>query len=220
MMHFWSTTWFLIKKELVLEWRNKYAFSGILLYLLSIILIIFFSFEEMRGPVWIVLFWIVILFTAVNAVAKSFLQDSTGKQLYYYTLASAQAIILSKIIYNTLIMLLLTVIALAFYSMSAGYPVKDHGSFILAMLCGAVGFASIFSMISAIAAKASNSATLMAVLSFPLLIPVNKILIRVSLESLVANNLVANAQDLLYLTALNLLIITMAMILFPYLWRD
>ena len=219
-MQFWSNTWWLIKKDLLLEWRNKYTFSGILLYLLSIILIIFFTFEEVNGPVWIVLLWIVILFTAVNAIAKSFLQESPGRQLYMYTLVSAQSIILSKIIYNILVMLLLTGIALAFYSLSAGYPVKDNTSFYIALFTGAIGFASVFSMISAIASKANNSGTLMAVLAFPILIPVIKILIRISLQSLSANSLAANAQDLLYLVALNILIITLAMILFPYLWRD
>ncbi|MBK8488426.1 MAG: ABC transporter permease [Bacteroidetes bacterium] len=219
-MQFWSNTWWLVKKDLVLEWRNKYTFSGILLYLLSIILIIFFTFEEVKGPVWIVLFWIVILFTAVNAIAKSFLQESSGRQLYMYTLVSAQSIILSKIIYNILVMLILTAIALLFYSMSAGYPVVDNTSFYLALLTGSIAFASVFSMISAIASKANNSGTLMAVLAFPILIPVIKILIRISLESLYASSLQTNAQDLLYLFALNILIITLAMILFPYLWRD
>lgn len=219
-MGFWTNTWELVKKDLLLEWRNKYTFSGILLYLLSIILIIFFTFEEVRGPVWVVLFWIVILFTAVNAVAKSFLQDSSGKQLYIYTLVSAQEIMLSKILYNVFVMLLLSAIALAFYSMSAGYPVQDNVSFFLALFAGAVGFASVFSMISAIASKASNSGTLMAVLSFPILIPIIKILIRISLQSLTSESIALNAQDLLYLAALNILIITLAMILFPYLWRD
>lgn len=219
-MQFWSNTWWLVKKDLVLEWRNKYTFSGILLYLLSIILIIFFTFEEVKGPVWIVLFWIVILFTAVNAIAKSFLQESSGRQLYMYTLVSAQSIILSKIIYNILVMLILTAIALLFYSMSAGYPVVDNTSFYLALFTGSIAFASVFSMISAIASKANNSGTLMAVLAFPILIPVIKILIRISLESLSASSLQTNAQDLLYLFALNILIITLAMILFPYLWRD
>ncbi|MEZ5013028.1 MAG: hypothetical protein R2794_01925 [Chitinophagales bacterium] len=75
-------------------------------------------------------------------------------------------------------------------------------------------------MISAIAGKASNSGTLMAILSFPMLIPVLIILIRITLKAIAANDGAANAQDLLYLTGLNILIIGMALILFPYLWRD
>ena len=148
---FWPTVFALFKKDLTLEWRQKYAISGILLYMLSIVFIIFFTFEEMRGPVWVVLFWIIILFTAVNAVAKSFMQESTGRLLYYYTLASPQAIITSKIIYNICVMCFLALIALLFYSIVAGFPVIDNLSFLGALLLGAIAFASTFSMISAIA---------------------------------------------------------------------
>nr|MBP9880532.1 cytochrome C biogenesis protein [Chitinophagales bacterium] len=71
-----------------------------------------------------------------------------------------------------------------------------------------------------IASKASNSGTLMAILSFPLLIPIIIILIRISLNAIQQNNLDINLQDLLYLAALNVMIIALAMVLFPYLWRD
>ena len=219
-MTFWPSVFALFKKDLTMEWRQKYAISGILLYMLSIVFIIFFTFEEMRGPVWVVLFWIIILFTAVNAVAKSFMQESAGRLLYYYTLASPQAIITSKIFYNICMMLFMAAIALLFYSIVAGFPVVDDLSFVSALFLGAIAFASTFSMISAIASKASNNGTLMAILSFPVLIPVIKILIRISLNAIQENNFSLNAQDLLYLLALNIFIIVLALILFPYLWRD
>jgi heme exporter protein B len=215
-----SATLSLIKKELLLEWRNKYAISGIFMYMLSIILIIFFTFESVQPAVWVVLFWIIILFTAVNAVAKSFLSESSGRNLYLYTLASPQSIILSKIIYNVSIMLFLSFIAVLFYSFSAGFPVQDNVSFFIVSFLGAVSFASVFSMMSAIASKANNSGTLMAILSFPVLIPILKILIRISLNAVSANEFSANLQDIFYLLALDILIITLALILFPYLWRD
>lgn len=215
-----SATISLIKKEFRLEWRNKYAISGIFMYLLSIILIIFFTFETVQPAVWIVLFWIIILFTAINAVAKSFLSESSGRNLYLYTLVSPQSIILSKIVYNIGIMLFLSLIAVLFYSFSAGFPVIDNLSFFLALFLGAVSFASVFSMMSAIASKANNSGTLMAILSFPVLIPILKILIRISLNAVTSSEFAVNAQDLLYLLALDVFIITLALILFPYLWRD
>lgn len=219
-MQFWPSVFTLFKKDLLFEMRQRYAISGIMLYMFCIVFIIFMTFNEVRGPVWVVLFWIVILFTAVNAVAKSFLQESPGRQLYYYSLASPQAIILAKIFYNICIMLFLSAIALVFYSITSGYPIVDNTSFLLALGLGAIALATTFSMISAIASKASNSGTLMAILSFPMLIPILLILIRISLNALQQNDLMLNAQDLLYLLGLNVLIIAMALILFPYLWRD
>ena len=210
----------LLRKEVLSEWRNKYAISGILLYLLSIVMLIAFMFETTDDRTWMVMFWIAILFTSVNAVAKSFLQESEGRQYYMYTLAAPQLIILSKMVYNTLLMLLLSSIALLLYVVSLGYPVADSLSFLIAMLLGAMSFAATFSMISAIAGKASNSATLTAILSFPILLPVMRILIRISLRALPQESLQVNAQDMLYLLALNVFIVVLALILFPYLWRD
>ena len=122
--------------------------------------------------------------------------------------------------YNIFIMLFLAGIALLFFTVTSGYPMVDNASFILSLILGAIAFATTFSMISAIASKASNSGTLMAILSFPLLIPIIIILIRISLNALQQNNLNVNLQDLLYLAALNVIIIALAMVLFPYLWRD
>lgn len=219
-MMLYSSVMHLLRKELLLEWRNKYAISGIFMYLLSIILIIFFTFENVQSAVWVVLFWIIVLFTAINAVAKSFLSDSSGRNLYLYTLGSAQSIILSKIIYNICIMLFLSLIGVIFYSISVGFPVIDNASFFIVLILGAISFASIFSMMSAIASKANNSGTLIAILSFPVIIPILKILVRVSLNAVSASDFSINLQDILYLFALDVFIIALALILFQYLWRD
>src|SRR5688500_1827509 len=98
----------LISKELTLELRQKYVLNGILLYVISTVFISYLSFKRVSDPpTWNALFWIIMLFASVNAVSKSFIQESKGRQLYLYTLASPQAIILSKIIYNMLLMIAL-----------------------------------------------------------------------------------------------------------------
>ena len=84
-----------------------------------------------------VLYWIAILFTSVNAVAKSFLQESEGRQYYFYTPASPQHIILAKMAYNAVVMVVMSGLALLFTS-PQGYPVEDDASFLLAMLLGAL----------------------------------------------------------------------------------
>ena len=106
---------FLIQKEIILEWRSKYAFNGILLYVVSTVFVCYLAFKQISPITWNALFWIIMLFASVNAVVKSFVQESRGRQLYYFVIASPQAVILSKIIYNILLLQLLTAIALGFY---------------------------------------------------------------------------------------------------------
>ncbi|MEZ5013027.1 MAG: hypothetical protein R2794_01920 [Chitinophagales bacterium] len=141
-MRFWPSVIALLRKDLLLEWRLKYAISGILLYMLCIVFILFLTFSDsVSDPVWVVLFWIVILFTAVNAVAKSFLLEGPARQLYYYTVAGPHAIILAKIIYNMAVMLVLSALAVCFYGITCGFPIVDDTSFMLALLLGATAFA-------------------------------------------------------------------------------
>jgi heme exporter protein B len=106
--------WTLVKKEILIEWRMKYAFSGMILYLTSSIFLGYITFNLGRVPInvptWNVLFWIIMLFVATNSIAKSFIQESKERQLYYYTIANPQSIIISKILFNFLLMLFLVTI--------------------------------------------------------------------------------------------------------------
>jgi heme exporter protein B len=78
-----SQLFLLIKKEWQIEWRNRYALNGLLLYLISTIFICYLSFNvkanQLNPPTWNALFWIIMVFSAVNAVAKSFMQEQSGR---------------------------------------------------------------------------------------------------------------------------------------------
>ena len=87
----------LVKKDILLETRQQYTFYGVLLYVASTVFIIYLSTGQPENEIWNALFWIVQLFVAVNAVAKSFLQDSKGRMLYYYTISGAVNYILAKL---------------------------------------------------------------------------------------------------------------------------
>ena len=141
----------LIQKEITLEWRQKYALNGILLYVVSAVFITYLSVGAKQGnigvPTWNALYWIIILFSAVNAVAKSFVQEHQGRQLYYYMIASPEAIIISKIIYNTLLTLVLALLGYLVFSVILGNPVQDQGMFLLNLILGAVGFSSCMTML-------------------------------------------------------------------------
>src|SRR5690606_6190134 len=140
----------LIYKEIVLEWRSKYAINGILLYVVSAVFVCYLSFKEVDPIIWNTLFWIILLFASINAISKSFVQESRGRQLYYYTIASPQAIILSKIIYNMFLLLLLGITALLVYVVVFKNPVGDPLFYLLAVAMGSISFSTVFTMISAI----------------------------------------------------------------------
>lgn len=210
----------LLRKEMTIEWRQKHALGGILLYVISTVFVVYTAIKGVQPNVWNALFWIVILFASVNALVKSFVQENSSRQLYYYTIANPTAIILSKIIYNSGLLFLLTLLSYGAFILFAGNPVKDVGQFFLAMFLGSVGFSISFTFIAAISAKANNSSTLMAILSFPIVIPIILTLLKLSSNALRLMQDSSISKDIMTLVAIDVLMIATAFILFPFLWRD
>lgn len=212
---------FLIAKDVQLELKQRYAFNGILLYVVSTIFVCYLSFTKIVDPeTWNALFWIIMLFAAVNAVSKSFVQESINRQLYYYTLASPQAIILSKVIYNSMLMGVLSLLCILVFSALMGSFVTNLPLFLVALLFGSFGFSAVLTMIAAIASRTNNNFALMAILSFPILLPFLLVLMNVSSSALTGGDWSDNYRYLAAIIALDGIVIALTFVLFPYLWRD
>lgn len=192
-----------------------------MLYVVSTVFVCFLSFKKIVDvPTWNALFWIIILFASVNAIAKSFIQESRGRLLYYYTLASPQSIVLSKIIYNSFLVSFLAIISFVVYGLMVGNPVENFSLFFLTLIFGSIGLSSTLTLVSAIASKANNSITLMSVLSFPVILPLLIVLIKLSKNAIDGINWSVNFPYFISLLSLNVIVIVLAFMLFPYLWRE
>ena len=214
----------LLAKDFRLEWRQRSALGGLLLYVGSTVFVCFLSFSLRGGtpppPAWNALLWIILLFAAVNAVAKGFMQESAGLRLYYYSLVPPQAVILAKMLYNALLLLAVATVALFLYVVLLGNPIQNLTLFVGNLALGAVGFATTLTLVSGIAARAGgNGTTLMAVLGFPVMIPMLLLLIRVSKNALDGLDWSVSSSSVTTLVALNLLVGAVSYLLFPYLWR-
>lgn len=211
----------LLRKEILLEFRQRYAISGIVLYVFSMVFVVYATSVRVTGPQqWNVLFWLIVLFASINAVVKSFVQESGARQLYYYQLADPAMLLLAKIVYNTLLLLVLSVLAFGTFSLVVGNMVKDPGLFALALLLGSLGFSIAFTFISSIAAKANHAATLMAILSFPVVLPILLTLTRLSQIALRIIQDTSYSRDIINLLAIDAILVTLTFVLFPYVWRD
>ncbi|MBA3898657.1 MAG: heme exporter protein CcmB [Bacteroidetes bacterium] len=212
---------YLLQKEIMLEWRQKSSINGLLLYVASTVFVVYLSFRVIDHPAtWNALFWIIMLFAATNAAGKSFSRESRSTGLYMYSLTSPQAVIISKIIYNILLMLLVSLITYLFYSLFIGNLVQDKSMFLVSLLLGSIGFASVLTLIAGIASKSSNNFTLMAILSFPVLLPFLITLIKISKNAIDGIDPSINYPYILILLLINMIVVILSYILFPYLWRD
>ena len=212
----------LLAKDILLEFRQKHSIYGLLLYIASTVFVIYLSMDEVPDArIWNGLFWVILLFVCVNAVAKSFLQENKGRMLYYQMLCSPVEFVLSKLLYNGLLMIMLSILSLFLYKVFLGNPVVHSLLFFEVVLLGGLGISLVFTLMSAIAAKAQQNAALIAILGFPVILPQLLLVMRLS-KSAFGEVFKAGAQaQLIGITlSMDILVIVLAVILFPYLWKD
>lgn len=211
----------LLKKDLTIEFRQQYALFGILLYVAVTIFILYLTISQPNASTWNGLFWVTQLFVVTNAVAKSFLGESKGRQLYYYTVVKPAAYIISKLIGNVLLMIILNAVSLALFSLFLQSPVQEGFLFFGISLLGGVSLSLSFTLLSAIAAKAQQQASLMAILGFPVIIPQLMLVARLSKTAFGEIFRAGTVSQIAGLLAgLDVLIIILAVILFTFLWKD
>jgi heme exporter protein B len=210
----------LLKKDILLEIRQQYTFYGILLYVASTIFVLYLSMGQPESEVWNGLFWMIQLFICVNAVAKSFLQESAGRMLYYYSIAGARDFVISKLVFNSGLMVLMSITSLMLFRLLLGDPLQHPWKFSAVVCLGGCSLSLVFTFLAAIAARARQNAAMIAILGFPLIIPQILLLMRIS-NAAFADVIQAGFWLMcLTLAGLDVLVIMLAVILFPFLWKD
>jgi len=212
----------LLKKDVLLEFRQKHTFYGILLYIASTIYVLFLAIiNDLDANVWNGLFWVIQLFICVNAVAKSFLQEGRGRMLYFYSIASPVEFIVSKMVYNLLLMIAMSLLSLLLFTIFLGNPVQNGLWFVGIVVLGGGSISIVFTLMSAIAAKAQQNAALIAILGFPVILPQLMLLMKLSKAAFAEVFREGAVMQLAGLIGgLDVLVTAMAIVLFPYLWKD
>src|SRR6476620_6629465 len=205
----------LFKKDVLLEIRQQYTFYGILLYIASTIFVLYLAMGQPEDKVWNGLFWMIQLFVCVNAVAKSFLQESRGRMLYFYSIAGARDFILAKLLFNSILMVVMSVVSL-FLFLLLGNPLTYFLRFLALACLGGWSISLVFTFLAAIAARAQHNAAMMAILGFPLIIPQLLLLMRISNMAFADVYQAGLWQMVAVLIGLDMLVITLAIILFPF----
>lgn len=209
-----------LRKDIQTEWRMRYAVNGIILHVVSSVFLVFLSVKILNAPTWNALFWLILLFSSISAVAKGFTGESKGRLLYYYGLSSAQQIIVAKTLYNSLFMLVITFICFGVYSLLLGNQAESPFWYLGILALGSIGFATTFTLISSIASKSGNGHLLMPVLSFPIIIPLLLVVIRASKKAMDGLDTSLLLTDMGVILGLNFILLALSYLLFPYLWRD
>lgn len=212
----------LIKKEFLLEFRQKSTIGAVFVYVVGTIFVSALCFSgKLDKPTWNALFWIITLFTSVTISGKSFLKETGGQALFNFLYYSSRQFIIAKILYNMAFMLCLSLVTFFFYGFFIGNAVENLTLFLIVLVLASTGLAAVLSLMSAIASKASGNFAIMSILSFPVLMPLMLVVIRLSKQAVDGIEWAGvGYQFMVILAALNVLTLALSFLLFPSLWRD
>lgn len=204
----------------MLEIRQKYTFYGVLLYVASTIFVLYLAMGQPEEKVWNGLFWMIQLFICVNAVAKSFLQESRGRMLYFYSIAGARDFVIAKLLFNAALMVVMSIVSLFLFQVLLGDPLQNFWQFLGIVCLGGFSLSLVFTFLAAIAARAQQNAAMMAIMGFPLIIPQLLLLMKISNTAFADVLQGGQLIMILVLIGLDILVVALAIILFPFLWKD
>ncbi len=210
----------LIKKDILLEFRQKHTLFSILLYMVSTVFSLYMMNGQPEVTVWNALFWIAQLFITVNTVAKSFLQEKPESLRYYFTIVSPLQFVISKLLYSFILTLFMTLLSFILFVTLLGNPLLNFFTFFGVAIVGALNLGLLFTFLSAVAAQARQNAAMMAVLGFPIAIPMLIILSKMT-QACLTNVVQEGMLNMFFIMGfMSMMIFVLASILFPFLWQE
>jgi len=210
----------LIKKDFTIDFRQGFALTSVFLFAVTTVFMCYKIFGDLQGQAWNAVFWIIFLFAALNAILRSFVQESGGRELYYFSLLNPIAVLLSKIIYNTLFLFVLGTLTFLVMALFTGNSVREIPLFFMTLSLGSMGLSIAFTFVTAIGSKSNNNATLIAILAFPISLGIMLLLIKLSADALGLINDTSLQTDVIMLLAINAVLLGLSIILFPLLWKN
>ena len=118
-------------------------------------------------------------------------------------------------------MLIMSLLSLGLFFILLKNPLGNTLQFIGIVCLGGISISLVFTLLAAIAAKAQQNAALMAIMGFPLIIP--QLLLLIRLSKVAFGEIFregALMQLSLLIVGLDIMVIALSIILFPFLWKD
>lgn len=210
----------LVAKEASLEWRNKSLLASMLIYVLGATFIVYYAFQgELDYEIWAALFWIIVLFSAINILGKAFDKEVRLQYFYLRSVVKPVELVVAKMIYNSLLIIFFEIIIFIEMSIFFGITIERAYIFYFTMLLGGIGFSSLFTLFSTITSRTGNI-VLLSVLGFPVILPLLMLILRLTVLADLDVNIDDSWLNISAIAVLDLITLALSLVLFPYLWNE
>ncbi len=209
-----------VKFNLLAEWKSKFSILSVFIYIFISILITFLSLPGIDKPLFASVFWIVMIFTTLQGISKSFINMRKGHFAYWHQIVTPFQFLASKLISNAILMFIFTIFCSILFRIIHGNIIDDNFAFLITALITGFGIASIFTISSSIAVKTDNAGMLLPVLTFPLTVPIILIGLKASKKAVDGLGFFTILPEIGLLLLLSLLITGLGLLLIKFVWKD
>lgn len=211
-------------KEFISEFRTRYALNALLMFVVTTLSIILFSIGH-ESPTLDVLsgtLWIVIFFSAMSGLSRTFVaEEERGTSLTLRLLTNSISVYTGKLIYNFILILVLSIIiAIAYIILIKEFSVKTYSIFWCTIFLGSCGLASASTILAAIIAKANTKGTLFPVLAFPILLPLLLTCINATKLAVDGAFFSEGIKEFQILVSFTIVMVTTSILVFDFVWKD
>ncbi|UNC92957.1 heme exporter protein CcmB [Candidatus Contubernalis alkaliaceticus] len=213
----------LLGKDVRVEFRTKYALNSFLMFALTTLVLVSFAV----GPYILdeilhsALIWIIIFFSAMAGLARSFVSEQEKGTVYALKLSAIpETVYFGKFIYNFVLLFFVMIIVIPSYIFFLSPPVGNPGLLILVLLLGGLGLAATTTILAAMVSQANVKGNLLPVLAFPVLLPLLISAINGTRLALEGFPLGEARAELQILFSFFMIMITVSLMLFSFVWED
>lgn len=215
--------WRVLMKDMRTELRGRTALGTLILFAVVSITAVSYSLGGfgLTTAVQAALLWIVLFFAAMAGLARSFVAErETGTDLALRLSAPGSAVYLGKFLLNLLLLFILDILVIILFQILLPLGTLNWTLFMLGLGLGSVALASSSTLIAAIVAQTNIRGALFTVLAFPVLLPALIAGIAASRKALDSTPLAEATGELQLLVSYAGIMITVALMLFDYVWEE
>jgi len=215
-----------LKKDIKIEFRNRSALNLALAFALisTLTISLIIGGVPLEPKKEAIILWLIIFFSAISSLAYTFIREEEKKTILFLRLNfSAESVYFSKLIFNIFFFFIIQIIVAIFYVFFRQLEIQSLNLFILGLLGGGLALASTITILGAMVAKANGQSSLLAVISFPLLLPVLWMAVSSTTKSLTPNPFSSNPvfyNEIYFLLAFSGIMIAGSFIFFKFIWSS
>lgn len=218
----WGSIIALVKKDLLEEFRTKYAINSLIMFAVVTLVVVSFSLAQsvLSSDMHAALIWIIIFFASMSGLGRSFVKEEERNTALPLRMAAASDVVfLGKFIFNALIMLVLSLLVILMYVVLMSPVVGNMLLLCTIVLLGALCVSGASTILAALVAKAASQASLLPILALPLLMPLLLIAIQASQAAFDGAAFRETMGPLSFLFSYGVVIVVASMLLFEYVWN-